>query len=353
MKRRVKAALLGATGAVGQRYLTMLAAHPYIELEVLMGGESAGKKYARAVQWLQPQPIPERFQDLVIQKPTVESAKDCDLIFSALPSEAAKQIEPEFAKSGFQVISEASAHRMLENVPLLIPEVNPDHLELLEAQKETGWRGGLVTTPNCTVTGLAMVLKPLVDNFEATKVVVTTMQAISGAGYPGVASLLITENVIPYIKDEEEKVKNEAKKILGRLDGKRIIERELSMAASCNRVPVIDGHTESVYVEFKDRVSVNEAKRALASFMGEPQRLKLPTAPDKPIIVREEVDRPQPRLDRMAGSVPGMSVVVGRIREGIDDRSLQLTLLSHNTVRGAAGTAILSAELMVELGYLG
>jgi aspartate-semialdehyde dehydrogenase len=352
MPERIKAALLGATGAVGQRYLAMLASHPFIELTVLMGGESAGRKYSDAVQWLQPEPIPEEFRRMVVRKPLPESAKGCDIVFSALPSEVAKETEPRFAKAGFNVISEASAYRMNEHVPLLIPEVNPEHLQLLATQKEEGWKGGLVTTPNCTVTGLAMVLKPLVERFQVTKAVVTTMQAISGAGYPGVASLLITENVIPYIKDEEDKVKREARKILGKFEKDRIAERELRMAVSCNRVPVIDGHTETLYLEFAHKILVEEAEKVLAGFRGEPQKLKLPTAPKDPIIVKREADRPQPRLDRMAGSIPGMSVVVGRLREGVDDYSLQLTLLSHNTIRGAAGTAILSAELMHEKDYV-
>jgi len=352
MTERIRAALLGATGAVGQRYLAMLASHPFIELTILMGGESAGKKYSDAVQWLQPEPIPEEFRSMVVRKPLPESAKGCDIVFSALPSEVAKEAEPKFAKAGYHVISEASAYRMNEHVPLLIPEVNPEHLQLLATQKEEGWKGGLVTTPNCTVTGLAMVLKPLVERFQVTKAVVTTMQAISGAGYPGVASLLITENVIPYIKDEEDKVKREARKILGKFEKDGIAERELPMAVSCNRVPVIDGHTETLYLEFAHKISVEQAERVLAGFRGEPQKLKLPTAPKDPIIVKKETDRPQPRLDRMAGSIPGMSVVVGRLREGVDDYSLQLTLLSHNTIRGAAGTAILSAELMHEKDYV-
>lgn len=353
MKEKIRAAVLGATGVVGQRYLTMLSSHPSIELEVLMGGESAGKKYSHAVNWLQPEPIPERFKDLIVKKTSIDSAKGCDLVFSALPSESASKIEPEFAKAGFHVISEASAHRMQSDVPLLIPEVNAEHLELLPLQKKRGWKGGLVTTPNCTVTGLAIVLKPLVDRFSVNKIVVTTMQAISGAGFPGVSSLLITENVIPYIEGEEEKVKRETRKILGKIERGKIKEKDVLMAVSCNRVPVIDGHMESVYIEFESDISLEEVNNALSTFKGEPQRLKLPTAPTSPIIIRSENDRPQPRIDRMSGSVPGMSVVVGRLRYGINNKSLQLTLLSHNTVRGAAGNAILSAELMVNKGYIG
>jgi aspartate-semialdehyde dehydrogenase len=214
-----------------------------------------------------------------------------------------------------------------------------------------------VTTPNCTVTGLAIVMKPLVEEFGAEKAIVTTMQALSGAGFPGVPSLLIVDNVLPYIKNEEEKVAKEAKKILGSLKvdgGRSFIEPlEIPMGVSCNRVQVIDGHTETLYCEFPSTVEPSEVVRAFETFSGAPQRLKLPTAPTQPIVVRKENDRPQPRLDRMAGSVPGMSVVVGRVRNGIDDRSLMLTLLSHNTIRGAAGTAILTAELMQREGYVG
>ena len=352
-QREIKAALLGATGAVGQRYISMLPRHPYLHLEVMMGGESAGKKYGEAVHWLFPEAIEPAMANKVVKRATPESAKGCDIVFSALPSEVAAEVEVEFARAGFTVVSEASAHRMDADVPLMIPEVNPDHLRLLEPQrKKRGWKGSIAATPNCTGTGLSMVLKPLIDEFGANKVVVTTMQALSGAGYPGVPSLAIQENVIPYIKNEEEKVAAEARKILGAFSNGGIKPNPIAMGISCNRVAVIDGHMETVYAEFKDQVSPGEAEESLSGFRGEPQRLKLPTAPDRPIIVRRENDRPQPRLDRMAGSVPGMSVVVGRLRQGMDDHSIQLTLLSHNTIRGAAGTAILTAELMAREGYL-
>jgi len=351
---KVKVGLLGATGAVGQRYINMLADHPYMDLEVLMGGESAGKKYGEAVHWLFPEEIDPEVAKTVVRRAEPESARGCDVVFSALPSEAAREIEPKFARAGLMLVSEASAHRADPDVPLMIPEINPDHLALLDVQaKKRGWKGGLVTTPNCTVTGLAMVLKPLVDEFDPRKAIVTTMQAISGAGFPGVPSLSITENVIPYIKDEEEKVAKEAKKILGTLKSGVVEPHEIPIGISCNRVQVIDGHTETLYAEFRNKISPAAAARALEGFKGEPQRLKLPTAPIQPIIVRKENDRPQPRLDRMAGSVPGMSVTVGRVRNGIDGNSLQLTLLAHNTIRGAAGTAILTAELMREKGRLG
>ncbi len=351
---KVRAGLLGATGAVGQRYVNMLEGHPFIKLEVLMGGESAGKKYGEAVHWLFPEAVPERLADYEVRRARPESARGCDVVFSALPSEVAKDIEQKFAKAGFTVVSEASSHRMDPDVPLMIPEVNPGHLRLLKGQGERrGWKGSITTTPNCTVTGLAMVLKPLLDEYPAEKAVVTTMQALSGAGYPGVPSLAITENVIPYIKNEEEKVAREAKKILGTVREGTIRQNDIPMAISCNRVQVIDGHLETLYAEFANKIDPRGVAEVLASFRGRPQTLGLPSAPVRPIIVRPESDRPQPRLDRMAGSVPGMSVTVGRIRNGIDERSLQLTLLSHNTIRGAAGTAILTAELMQREGYIG
>jgi aspartate-semialdehyde dehydrogenase len=352
--KRISAAVLGATGAVGQRYINMLGDHPFISLDVLMGGESAGKKYRQAVHWMFSDPIPERFSEAMVKVAKPESAKGCDVVFSALPSEVARDIEDGFAKAGFTVVSEASSHRMDADVPLMIPEVNADHLKLLDVQKKKrGWKGSISTTPNCTVTGLAIVMKPLIENFGAEKAIVTTMQALSGAGYPGVPSLAITENIIPYIKNEEEKVAKEAKKILGTIKDGTVRSHEIPMGVSCNRVQVIDGHTETLYAEFSKKVDPQAAAKALADFRGPPQKLKLPTAPEWPIIVRTENDRPQPRLDRNAGSVPGMSVTVGRVRSGIDERSLQLTLLSHNTIRGAAGTAILTAELMEREGYIG
>jgi aspartate-semialdehyde dehydrogenase len=345
--------LLGATGAVGQRYITMLSGHPLISLEVVMGNRSANKKYGEAVQWLSAEPIPEEFAAKKILESSPESADGCDVIFSALPAHAANDIEMEFARAGFTVVSEASAHRMNSDVPLMIPEVNAEHLKLLDLQRRNrSWKGSLVTTPNCTVTGLAIVLKPIVQNFNCSRVIVTSMQAVSGAGFPGVSSMLIVENVIPYIEGEEEKVARETTKILGKLKDGGVTPVEIPMALSCNRVPVLDGHLETLYVELNERVTPEEVAGTLDSFVGPPQEMRLPTAPDRPIIVRKEKDRPQPRLDRLSGSVPGMSVVVGRIRRGIDDRSIQMTLLSHNTIRGAAGNAILTLELMARKGYV-
>jgi aspartate-semialdehyde dehydrogenase len=353
MKDRIKVGLLGATGVVGQRYVDMLELHPNFALEVLIGRSSAGKEYGDAAKWLLPHAMPERVSKLVVKEATPASVAGCDLIFSALPSEAALGLEPLFAKAGKAVVSEVSAHRMEPDVPLVVPEVNGDHLRLLDSQrKKRGWEKGLVTTPNCTVTGLSIVLKALVESFPIKKAVVTTMQAVSGAGYPGVSSLLILDNVIPYIKDEEEKVERESGKILGTLEGGSVKPSALPMAVSCNRVSTLDGHLETLYCEFDQSVSPVEVESKLSEFRGEPQRLGLHTSPEAPIIVTRQKDRPQPRLDRLAGSVPGMSVVVGRVRAGVDDHSIRLTLLSHNTIRGAAGNAILTAELMAQRGYL-
>ncbi len=351
--KTVSAALLGSTGAVGQRYVSMLKDHPYIRLEVLMGDESAGKRYGDAARWLSSEEIPAHIADRKVEPSLPESAEDCDVVFSAIPAEAAAKLEQRFAKSGRVVISEASAHRMDADVPLMIPEVNHDHLAMLESQRRLrAWKGALVATPNCTVTGLAIVLKPLLDSFKIRKAVVTSMQAVSGAGFPGVPSLLIAENVIPYIKGEEDKVADESRKILGTRNGGGVGSAEFQLAVSCNRVPVIDGHMETLYGEFPADVEPEAVTAALEGFRSRPQDLRLPSAPQQPIIVRKEHDRPQPRLDRMSGTVPGMSVVVGRVRNGPTRDSIQLTLLSHNTIRGAAGTAILTAELMQRQGYL-
>jgi aspartate-semialdehyde dehydrogenase len=279
---------------------------------------------------------------------SVKEAEDVDFVFSALPGDLAGPVEAEFAAE-YPVLSKAAAHRMEEDVPLLIPEVNPEQLELIPIQKKKrGWKGFISTDPNCSTIQMAMTLKPLMV-FGLKKVIVTTMQALSGAGYPGVSSLDIIDNVIPYISKEEEKMESETRKILGTFDGAHVKLADISISASCNRVNVKDGHLEVVFVELESKPSVEEVKEAFRNFNGEPQKLKLPTAPKKPIIVREELDRPQPRFDRDAGN--GMSVVVGRIRSD-PIMTVKYLCLGHNTVRGAAGAGILSAELMVAKGIL-
>jgi len=350
LKRKV--AILGATGTVGQRFIELLNDHPWFEVSVLAASKrSAGKKYSEACKWRMENPMPEAVKDMTVVNTSlkeVNQAGDVDLVFSALPGSVAGPIEEEFATE-YPVVSKASAHRMSRDVPLIIPEVNPDHLQLIQIQrKRRGWNGFISTDPNCSTIQLAITLKALMK-FGVKKVIVSTMQAISGAGYPGVPSLDIIDNVIPYIAKEEEKMENETLKILGTLRNDEIQPANITISASCHRVHVKDGHLEAVYVELEKKPHIDEVKKAFREFSGEPQSLKLPTAPEKPIIVREEEDRPQPRLDRNAGR--GMSVVVGRIRED-PIMTIKYLCLGHNTIRGAAGAGVLSAELMVKKGIL-
>ncbi|MBS7638925.1 MAG: aspartate-semialdehyde dehydrogenase [Candidatus Bathyarchaeia archaeon] len=350
--KRKNVAILAATGAVGQRFVQLLENHPWFDISVLAASErSAGKKYRDACIWRMETEMPKEIGEMTVVNTDLKSVKDAgdvDLVFSALPGDIAGPIEENFAVE-YPVLSKAAAHRMDEDVPLLIPEVNPEQLELIPIQRRRrGWSGFISTDPNCSTIQLAMTLKPLMK-FGLRRVIVTTMQALSGAGYPGVASLDIIDNVIPYIAKEEEKIETETKKILGEFDGERVRPANIAVSASCNRVNVKDGHLEAVYVDLESKPTIEEVKEAFRNFIGEPQRLKLPTAPEKPIIVRDEVDRPQPRLDRDAGR--GMSVVVGRIRTD-PIMTIKYLCLGHNTIRGAAGAGILSAELMVAKGYI-
>jgi len=350
VKKRV--AVLAATGMVGQRYVSMLSNHPFFEVTAVSGHDSAGMRYRDITKRSGEFQVSEEIGNLVVKR-TQPEAIDADLVFSPLPTEAAAKMEPRFAEHGLRVITDASPHRMDEDVPLIIPEVNPEHLGLIELQrKKRGWRGFLVATPNCTAAGLTLLLKPLHDTLKLKRVIVSTMQAVSGAGYPGVPSLDIIDNVVPYIKDEEEKVESEPPKMLGTLGKRGVRPTKIQISAMCHRVATTDGHLESAYVEAEGKVDIEEVKAALRSFRGLPQTLHLPTAPSRPIIVTDQQDRPQVKLDRHAGSVQGMSVVAGRIRKGIDSRSFRLTFLSHNTIRGAAGSTILAAELMQSKGLL-
>ena len=345
--------MLAATGMVGQRYVSILSNHPGFEVAAVTGYDSVGKKYRDAVRSREGLAFSKEAGALEVL-PTKPSAVDADLVFSPLPTEAAAEAEPAFAARGFKVISDASPHRMDPDVPLLIPEVNPGHLRLLGPQRKgRGWKGFLATTPYCTAVGLTMILRPLHDAFQVTRVVVSTMQAVSGAGYPGVPSLDIIDNVVPYIRDEEEKVESEPLKMLGQIRGGRVQNEKIQISAMCHRVATTDGHFESAYIETESRADPAEVRRVLREFRGEPQELGLPSAPTEPIIVREEPDRPQVKLDRYAGSVPGMSVVVGRVRRGATPNSVRLSFVSHNTIRGAAGSTILAAELMDKKGLLG
>jgi aspartate-semialdehyde dehydrogenase len=347
-KRRV--GILGATGTVGQRVIHLLRNHPYFEVTALAASDrSEGKRFADACQWKLPFEMPDAVKDVTLGgcKPPL----DCDVVISSLPSDIAEAAEAAFAAAGYPVISNSSTYRMPEDVPLVVPEINPDHLNIIPyQQKKRGYdKGYLVTNPNCTTIGLVMVLAPLQKAFGLEAVMMTSMQAISGAGYPGVASMDILDNVIPHIGGEEEKVEMEPQKILGKLTKTKIVSAPFLVSAQCNRVPVQDGHLESVRVKLKKKATVEKVIAALESFTGLPQELKLPTAPVRPIIVRSEKDRPQPRLDRDAEN--GMATVVGRIsKDTIFD--FKLTLISHNTIRGAAGAALLNAELLVAKGLL-
>ncbi len=338
---RVKVGILGATGAVGQRFVQLLADHPWFEIKHFCASEkSAGKLYKDVVNWKVSASIPEQFANLKVElcKPPL----DAKIVFSALDSSIAGEIEEDFAKAGYIVVSNSKNHRMDSDVPLLIPEINPDHLSLIDDQKKRwGSDGFIVTNPNCTTVGLTMVLKPLHDAFGIKEVVVTTMQALSGAGYPGVASLDALDNVIPFISDEEEKVETEPLKILG--------DSSIKISAHCNRVSVRDGHLETVTLSFAKKPKVEEVIKVLEDFKGLPQDLNLPSAPKQPIVYLSNADRPQPVLDRDTGK--GMSVVVGRVRKS-NVMDIRLTLLVHNTIRGAAGAAILNAELLKAKEYI-
>src|SRR6266404_3332143 len=350
MNSKFRVGILGATGVVGQRFIQLLEGHPQFEVKALAASDrSQGKSYREACGWRLPGEMPAAVKEIVVQSPA--PPLDCDFVFSSLPGDIAGEAEESFARAGYPVISNSSSHRMVADVPLLIPEVNPEHLELIAKQRQArGYgRGFIVTNPNCSTIVIALALAPLHAKFEVESCVATTMQAISGAGYPGVASLDIADNVLPFIGGEEEKIESETVKILGRVDGSSIKGAAMQVSAQCHRVNVIDGHMAAMRVKLSQSASLDQVRAALASFTSEPQQLKLHSAPAKPIIIRDEVDRPQPRLDRDAGL--GMSVTVGRIApDNVLD--YRLVALGHNTIRGAAGAAILNAELLLARGYL-
>ena len=350
MASKFKVGILGATGIVGQRFIQLLESHPQFEVSALAASDrSQGKTYAEACTWRLPGEMPERVKQIVVQPPA--PPLDCDFVFSSLPGEVAGNAEEEFAHAGCPVISNSSPHRMGADVPLLIPEVNPEHIALIDVQRSSrGYdRGFMVTNPNCSAIVIVMALAPLHARFGVTSCVVTTMQALSGAGYPGVASLDATDNVIPFIGGEEEKIEAETLKLLGRVGDGVVDDAKMLVSAQCNRVNVTDGHLAAIRVKLSEKASLDQVRAALASFRSAPQELKLHSAPAKPIIVRNEVDRPQPRLDRDAGN--GMSVSVGRIApDNVLD--YHFVALGHNTIRGAAGAAILNAELLVAMDKL-
>jgi aspartate-semialdehyde dehydrogenase len=343
----MKAAILGATGLVGQRFVQLLNDHSWFEIASVTGSDrSAGMVYKNAVNWRMETKLKQKIGELTVQ-PTDPKEVDADVVFSALPSDEALKVEESFARAGYAVVSNAAAHRMDIDVPLMNPEANFNHLSLIDQQRrERKWDGAIITNPNCTTAVLTLSLKPIHVSYGIRKVVMSSMQAVSGAGYPGVASLDIIDNIVPFIKDEEGKVERETKKILGEA-GK---PAGFNVSASCHRVPVIDGHTEAVFVETEKQASPEEIAESMGNFAAEPQKLRLPSAPEKPVVVRQEPDRPQPRFDKAEGR--GMAVVVGRIRKDTVFDGVKYVALGHNTIRGAAGCAILIAESMKSQGYL-
>ena len=350
MKGKLRVGILGATGTVGQRFVQLLEDHPQFEVAALAASDrSQGKTYGEACAWRLPIDMPSRVGSLRVEAP--RPPLDCDLVFSSLPGEMAREVEGDFARAGFPVISNSSAYRMSDDVPLLIPEVNHEHLGLLDVKPYAeSQRGGfIVTNPNCSTIMLALALAPLHARFGVEAVVATTMQALSGAGYPGVASLDVNDNVLPFIESEEEKIESETLKILGRFRDGKIEGAPMKVSAQCNRVNVTDGHMAAVRVKLSKPAQLTDLHETLASFTSLPQEMRLHSAPARPIILRDEKDRPQPRLDREAGN--GMSITIGRLKEDAV-MDYRFVVLSHNTIRGAAGAAILNAELLLATGRL-
>jgi aspartate-semialdehyde dehydrogenase len=350
MAIKIPVGILGATGVVGQRFIQMLEHHPWFEVAWLAASDrSEGRVYGDATRWRLKTPMPERVSKMMVSPAVPANAPK--VIFAALDASIAAELEPRFAEAGCAVVSNSSALRMKSDVPLVVPEVNPGHLKLVECQAWRRQSGGFaVTNPNCSAIGLVLALAPLHQQFGIETVMVVTMQAISGAGYPGVASLDILGNVIPFIAKEEEKMEEETRKLLGALNGAGIKPASFGMSAQCNRVAVEDGHTESVSVKLKNKAQAEEMIATWNKFRSLPQELKLPTAPERPVVYVNTADRPQPRFDADLGA--GMTATVGRLRPcGVLD--WKFTVLSHNTIRGAAGAALLNAELLKAQGYLG
>jgi len=348
--KKLNVAILGATGAVGQRFIQLLENHPWFEVTELIGSErSAGKKYVEAANWILDGTPPPSVRDMTVKG--LFDAIDAPLVFSALPKEPAVEREPDLAKAGHVVCTNASAHRMATDVPLLLPEINADHIGLISVQRENrGWSSGaLIANSNCTVMPVVMALKPLMQ-FGIKHVVTVSQQAISGAGHPGVASLDIMDNVIPYIGGEEEKLEEESYKMLGSFDGGRINNASFVTSATCTRVPVIDGHTVSISVGLEAKVGLTDIIHAWNTFIAPNPVPSLPSAPKHMVAYLPQKDRPQPRRDRMTGN--GMTTSIGRLRE-CPILGYKFVALSHNTIRGAAGCSILNAELLAVEGYFG
>jgi aspartate-semialdehyde dehydrogenase len=357
IKTKLPIGILGATGMVGQRFIQLLESHPWFEVAWLAASDrSSGKSYGEAAKWRLDTPLPDRIAQMTVKPADPFGAPPGSvprIIFAALDAAIAREMEPLFANAGCAVVSNSSAYRMAPNVPLVIPEINADHLHLIEEQPSRAESGGyMVTNPNCSTIGLVMALKPIEARFGIEQIFVTTMQAVSGAGYPGVASMDILGNVVPYIGSEEEKMEAETLKLLGRLEGHSVIPLHAMVSAQCNRVAVEDGHTESVSVKLGNKLGRPVTREDLLAAWAEFKPLAgqgLPTAPEQPIEWAPQPDRPQPRLDRNRGN--GMAVTVGRLRP-CPVLDWKFTVLSHNTIRGAAGAAILNAELLASLGKL-
>jgi aspartate-semialdehyde dehydrogenase len=355
MSAKVHVAVLGATGAVGQRFIQLLANHPTFEIAALTASDrSEGKRYADAANWIIEGDVPATLRGTTLlptnPEAVLRAAPAVKAVFSALPNESAQAAEPAFAQAGMIVFSNASYYRMAEDVPLVIPEVNGDHLALLKHQQQArGWAGGIICNTNCTVSGPAITLRALRDTFGIQRVFCVSMQAASGAGYPGVPSLDLIDNVVPFIKGEEEKLEAEARKLLGAVSATGIQPATFALSAHCNRVPVIDGHMVTMSVETERPVTPEAAAQAMREYRCEAVA-GLHTAPDYPIVVRDEANRPQPRRDRMAGM--GMSIVAGRVRSEplFGENGVKFMTLSHNTLRGAAGGSVLNAELLWRMG---
>ena len=342
---QIPIAVLGATGSVGQRFISLLDHHPWFKVAALAASDrSIGQSYAQACRWVLNEAMPEFAREMVVVPATPECI-DAKIVFSALHNEIAKDLEPQFAQAGFAVCSNASSYRRAEDVPLLLPEVNADHIQLVKIQREQrGWSGCILTNPNCTSTGLTVTLKALDDSFGVKKVFAVSLQALSGAGYPGIPSLDIIDNVIPNINGEEDKVEWEPRKMLGRLNDSKIQLADIGFSAHTNRVAVSDGHTVCASVELARPADPEAAEAVLRAYRAPESAGELPSSPRPVIEVRSEADRPQPRLDRLTGN--GMTTVVGRLRrDPILD--LKFVVLSHNTIRGAAGASIYNAELLV------
>lgn len=349
LENKIPVAILGATGTVGQRFIQLLENHPWFEITVVAGSErSRGQVYKDIVNWLLPSDLPAHVGDLVIQP--IEPNLPVKLVFSALPTKYALELEPKFAAAGYVVVSNAAAFRQTADIPLLIPEINAHHLSLIEQQQSNrGWDGFIVTSPNCSTTGIALPLQPLDDEFGVETIFTTTMQAISGAGYPGVAAFDITNNLYPYIQGEEEKIETETKILLGDVgkEGKEL--HTLNISAQSNRVNIIDGHTASISLKLKSQTSEEEILKVWNEFNANASKNKLPSSPESILEVLAPVGRPQPRLDVDRGE--GMTVSVGQLRK-CPVLDFKITTLVHNTVRGAAGGAILNAELLVNNGLV-